>query len=139
MRSWYSTDMPNTITAYHQAQTKHNKAICDALRRLLNVSLPQAESKVWHGGPVWFLDGNPVAGYWKRKQGVQLMFWSGWSFDEPQLAPIGNVKKYKAAGIIYTDKKELESKDIKRWLRKAKTIQWDYKNIVKRKGKLIRL
>jgi len=80
-----------------------------------------------------------VAGYWTRKQGVQLMFWSGRSFDEPDLLPIGNVKKFKAVGIIYTDSEELVTKDIKRWLRKAKTIQWDYKNIVKRKGKLIRL
>lgn len=131
--------MTNDIIAYNQAQTKNDQAICDTLRRTINATLPKAESKIWHGGPVWFLDGNPVAGYWKRKQGVQLMFWSGWSFDEPLLAPIGNVKKYKAAGIIYTDKKELQQADIKRWLRKAKTIQWDYKNIIKHKGKLIRI
>ncbi len=131
--------MINDITTYNQAQSKNDKKICDDLRRLIDVSLPKAESKVWHGGPVWFLDGNPVTGYWKRKQGVQLMFWSGMSFDEPNLLPIGNVKKFKAAGIIYTDSKELVLKDIKRWLRKAKTIQWDYKNIVKHKGKLVRI
>lgn len=115
--------MLNQITAYNQAQTKTNKNICDTLRRTMDASLPKAESKVWHGGPVWFLDGNPVAGYWKRKQGVQLMFWSGWSFQEPKLEPVGNVKKYKAAGVIYTDSKELNLREIKRWLRKAKTIQ----------------
>lgn len=131
--------MPKDITAYNQAQSKNDQKICNALRRTIHTALPKAESKVWHGGPVWFIDGNPVAGYWRRKQGVQLMFWSGMSFDEPQLAPIGNVKKYKAAGIIYTDRKELKPIDIKHWLRKAKTIQWDYKNIVKRKGKLVRI
>lgn len=131
--------MINDITTYNQAQSKNDKKICDALRRVITSSLPKAESKVWHGGPVWFLDGNPVAGYWKRKQGVQLMFWSGWSFDEPNLLPVGNIKKFKAAGIIYTDSKELVTKDIKRWLRKATTIQWDYKNIIKHKGKLVRI
>ena len=34
---------------------------------------------------------------------------------------------------------QLNTKDIQRWLKKAIKIQWDYKNIVKRKGKLIRL
>jgi hypothetical protein len=28
---------------------------------------------------------------------------------------------------------------LKRWLAKSRDIQWDYKNIVKRKGKLERL
>ncbi|MBL8759582.1 MAG: DUF1801 domain-containing protein, partial [Phycisphaerae bacterium] len=30
-------------------------------------------------------------------------------------------------------------KDLKRWLKKSVAIQWDYKNIVKRKGRLDRL
>lgn len=130
--------MTNDIGVYNQAQPAQSKKICHALCRLIDVVLPKAESKVWHGGPVWFLDGNPIVGYTKRKQGIQLLFWSGWSFDEPKLLPVGNVTKYKAAGIIYTDYKELSIGDIKRWLRKARTIQWDYKNIVKRKGRLIR-
>ncbi len=131
--------MINAITAYNHVQVASDATLCNALRRMIDASLRNAESKVWHGGPVWFIDGNPVVGYWKRKQGVQLMFWSGFSFDEPCLRPIGNVKKYKAAGVIYINVKELDRKDIQRWLRKAKTIQWDYKNIVKRKGKLVRL
>lgn len=131
--------MANDITAYNQAQSKQHQKICDTLRRTIDATLPTADSKIWHGGPVWFIKGNPVAGYWKRKQGVQLMFWSGWSFKEPQLQPIGNVQKYKAAGVIYTDHRELKLTDIKRWLRKAKTIQWDYQHIIKHRGKLIRL
>jgi len=131
--------MPNDITTYNQRQSAKNKAICDLLRREINKSLPQAESKVWHGGPVWFLDGNPVAGYWVRKPAVHLMFWSGYSFDEPALRPIGNIKKFKAAAIDYSTKGEVNLKDLKRYLRKAKTIQWDYKNLIKRKGKLVRV
>ncbi|MEK7570096.1 MAG: DUF1801 domain-containing protein [Patescibacteria group bacterium] len=131
--------MTNDITIYNRAQSKKEERICDALRRVIDAALPKAESKMWHGGPVWFLAGNPIVGYSLRKQGVQLLFWSGMSFAEPGLLPIGNVKKFKAAGITYTDSKQLKLADIKRWLRKAKTIQWDYKNIIKRRGKLIRL
>jgi len=131
--------MVNDISAYNQSQSGKEKALCLFLRREIDANLPKAESKVWHGGPVWFLNGNPIVGYWVRKHGVHLMFWSGMSFDEPGLSPIGNVKKFKAAGTQYSDKSDVDSKDLKRWLRQAKTIQWDYKNIVKRKGKLIRL
>lgn len=131
--------MTNAITTYNRSQAKYAKRICDALRRVIDASLPKAESKIWHGGPVWFLAGNPIVGYSLRKQGVQMLFWSGMSFAEPSLLPVGNVKKFKAAGIVFTNVKDLKVADLKRWLRKAKTIQWDYKNIVKRRGKLIRI
>ncbi|TAE80416.1 MAG: DUF1801 domain-containing protein, partial [Bacteroidetes bacterium] len=34
---------------------------------------------------------------------------------------------------------EVDPTDLKRWLVKSSEIQWDYKNIVKRKGQLIKL
>jgi len=34
---------------------------------------------------------------------------------------------------------EIDTADIERWIGKSKEIQWDYKNIVKRNGKLERL
>ena len=40
---------------------------------------------------------------------------------------------------LVNDLDEINVKDVKRWLKKASSIQWDYKNIVKRKGKLERL
>ena len=46
---------------------------------------------------------------------------------------------FKAAEARYTDAEQVNTKDLKRWLKKARDIQWDYKNIVKRKGKLERL
>ncbi len=95
--------------------------------------LPQAEAKVWHGGPVWFLDGNPVAGYWVRKRGVQLLFWSGQSFDEPGLKGEG---KFKAAEKNFASAAEIDVTALQGWLKKAAVIHWDYKNIVKRKGRL---
>jgi hypothetical protein len=64
------------------------------------------------------------------------LFWSGQSFDEEGLQKEGS---FKAAEARYTTAEDINLKDLKRWLKKSKEIQWDYKNIVKRKGKLKRL
>jgi len=124
------------IIAYNNKQTAADKEICNLLMTEINKHLPDAESKVWHAHPVWFLDGNPVAGYSKLKDSVRLLFWSGQSFEE---AGLSNEGKFKAAERRYTELKEVNKKDLKRWLEKAREIQWDYKNIVKRKGVLERL
>lgn len=128
--------MNKEIQTYNDAQSVEDKKICDALQTAINAHLPEAESKIWHSHPVWFLDGNPVAGYSKLKDSVRLLFWSGQSFDEPELE---NEGKFKAAEARYTTAEQINFDDLKRWLEKAKTIQWDYKNLVKRKGILIRL
>ncbi|MCK6484454.1 MAG: DUF1801 domain-containing protein [Phycisphaerae bacterium] len=128
--------MHKDIHAYNAAQTAGDKRICDALSKAIDRHLPGAESKVWHRHPVWFLDGNPAVGYSRLKDCVRLLFWSGQSFDEPGLEAEGS---FKAAEARYTSVEEISMKDLKRWLEKAIAIQWDYKNIVKRKGKLERL
>ena len=69
--------MTETIAAYNQLLSAADKAICDLLCDEINKNLPKAESKIWHGHPVWFLDGNPVVGYSKLKDGIRLLFWSG--------------------------------------------------------------
>ncbi|WP_297332104.1 DUF1801 domain-containing protein [Flavobacterium sp.] len=125
-----------TITDYNNQQTDSYKAICDLLHKEIDKALPEAESKIWHAHPVWFLDGNPVAGYSKLKGCVRLLFWSGQSFNEPELQ---NEGKFKAAEKRYTDVNQVNTTDLHRWLEKARDIQWDYKNIVKRKGVLERL
>lgn len=119
--------------AYNAAQLAGDKRICDALAKAIDRGLPGAENKIWHRHPVWFLDGNPIVGYSKLKDCVRLLFWSGQSFDEPGLAPEGT---FKAAETRYTSLAELDADDLQRWLEKSSAIQWDYKNIVKRKGKL---
>lgn len=128
--------MNNEIRAYNDTQSEADKAICDALAEEINHNLPEAENKIWHRHPVWFLDGNPVVGYSKLKDGVRLLFWSGQSFDEPGLQKEGS---FKAAECRYTSVEKIDGNDLKRWLKKAREIQWDYKNIVKRKGVLERL
>jgi hypothetical protein len=121
---------------YNNAQSAADKEICDLLAREINTWLPDAENKIWHAHPVWFLDGNPVVGYSKLKTCIRLLFWSGQSFEEPGLQSEG---RFKAAEARYTSAEQVNIKDLKRWLKKSKTIQWDYKNIVKRKGVLKRL
>jgi len=124
------------IQAYNARQSASDVAICNLLSQLIDEQLPQAESKIWHAHPVWFLDGNPVVGYSKLKDSVRLLFWSGQSFEEAGLSAEG---KFKAADARYTALEQVETEAVLRWLKKAETIQWDYKNIVKRRGVLERL
>lgn len=128
--------MNKDIQAYNDLQTAENKEICDLLAQEISRYLPEAENKIWHAHPVWFLEGNPVAGYSKLKNCVRLLFWSGQSFEEDGLQNEGS---FKAAEARYTSVKQINKADLKRWVEKSREIQWDYKNIVKRKGKLERL
>ena len=124
----------DTIHGYHAAQTVAHKKVCEVLQATIDTNLQNAESKIWHGAPVWFLNGNPIVGYSKQKLGIRLMFWSGADFDEPDLNVRG--KKYKDASIFYNDAEEVDTGALKRWLEKATKIQWNYRDIVKNKGKL---
>src|SRR5690554_2495957 len=129
--------MISEVQAYNDKQTTDDQEICNLLASIIDNELPEAENKVWHAHPVWFIDDNPIVGYSKQKHGIRLMFWSGKDFDEPALNKIG--EKFKDASIFYNDVSEVNTEDLKRWLEKSKNIQWDYKNLVRRKGKLERL
>lgn len=125
------------ISEYNNAQSTEDQLICNVLAKQIDLHLTEAENKIWHAHPVWFLDGNPIIGYSKQKKGIRLMFWSGKSFDEDKLNVLGG--KFQDASIFYNSVDEIDTNDLKNWLQKAKEIQWDYKNIVKRKGVLQRL
>ena len=127
-----------SIQTYHDSQLEEDKEICELLYQEICKHLPEAEHKIWHAHPVWFLDGNPIVGYSKLKAGLQLLFWSGVSFEEERLVP-GKSGKFKDASITYISIRQINTQDLKRWLKKSKVIQWDYQNIVKRKGVLERL
>jgi hypothetical protein len=129
--------MDPEIKTFNENLSPLDREICDLLASLIDFELSDAESKIWHSHPVWFLDGNPIVGYSKQKPGIRLMFWSGASFDEEGLNLPG--KKFKDASVFYNDVSNIETNDLKRWLQKSREIQWDYKNIVKRKGNLERL
>ena len=130
--------MNKEIHTYNKTLIVNDQEICCVLHDEICKHLPKAESKIWHGHPVWFLEENPIVSYDKLKAGVRLLFWSGVTFEEEQLMP-SKSGKFKDASITYTSAEQINTKDLKRWLKKANDIQWDYKNLIKRKGTLERL
>ncbi len=125
------------VAEYNQNQDATFQRVCDLLAHEIDKHLPGAVNKVWHAHPVWFIEDNPIVGYSKQKPGIRLMFWSGADFDEPGLAVVG--KKFKDASIFFNDVSEISKIDLKRWLKKAQSIQWNYRDLVKRKGRFERL
>jgi hypothetical protein len=128
--------MPTEIQKYNAVQKGENKLICQKLEAIIAKEMSKADSKVWHRHPVWFLEGNPVVGYSVLKDSVQLLFWSGQSFVDTELQPEGS---FKAAQMRYVTVKDIKVTVLRSWLKQAKRIQWDYKNIVKNKGKLVKI
>ncbi len=129
--------MTSQLHQYHESLPEEYKTICEKLDSLINAVLPHADNKIWHKHPVWFLNENPIVGYSLQKKGLRLMFWSGADFEEDLLNYRGT--KFKDASIFFNNASELNEKDIIRCLHKSQTIQWDYKNLIKRKGKLEKL
>jgi hypothetical protein len=126
---------PDTLE-YNNSLDTEAQEVCALLAREIDLALPEAENKVWHAHPVWFLDGNPVVGYSRQKVGVALLFWSGQSFAEDGLTNEGS---FKAAEARYASVDQVDVHSLRRWLAKARDIQWDYKNIRRTKGHLSRL
>ena len=129
--------MNTEIQNYNQQFSSDDREIVEKLVKIINENLPEAENKIWHSHPVWFLEGNPIVGYSKQKAGMRLMFWSGKSFEDEKLNILGG--KFQDASIFFNSVAEIKENDLKKWLQKSREIQWDYKNIVKRKGQLLRL
>lgn len=129
--------MNEGIESYNSLLPPDEKEVCEQLALLIDSELADAESKIWHAHPVWFLNGNPIVGYSKQKGGIRLMFWSGAGFDDDTLNIRG--EKFKDASVFYNQSTALNEEAIRRWLALSREIQWDYKNLVKNKGKLERL
>jgi hypothetical protein len=121
---------------YNRAQAPSDRAICQLLAEQIDRTLPEAENKIWHAHPVWFLEGNPIVGYSKLKDCVRLLFWSGQSFKEKGLKKEGS---FKAAEARYTAVDQVDTEALGRWLAEARDVQWDYENLIRRKGRLERL
>jgi len=128
--------MHSDTKKFNDAQEATDRAICQLLAEQIDRTLPDAENKIWHAHPVWFLEGNPIVGYSRLKDGVRLLFWSGQSFKEKGLKKEGT---FKAAEARYTAVDQVDTEKLGRWLAEARDIQWDYKNLIRRKGRLERL
>ncbi len=121
---------------YAAALAAGDRATCERLATVIDRVLPEAENRIWHAHPVWFLDGNPIVGFSKLKSCVRLLFWSGQSFSTPGLKPEGT---FKAAEARYTAVEQVDEPLLERWIAESRDVQWDYKQLVKRKGRLERL
>jgi len=117
------------ILDYQSKLSVGDAEIALTLIKLISKTLPMTEGKVWHGHPVWFIDGNPVVGFSLKKAGMEVLFWSGQSFKREGLRAIG---KFKAAGIGLTTIQDLNKKLLTTWLGEALSIQWDYANLPKK-------
>ncbi|MCD2442081.1 DUF1801 domain-containing protein [Agromyces sp. SYSU K20354] len=119
------------IRRYNDALDTDDRAVGELLATEIDRQLPEAERKIWHAHPVWFLDGNPIVGYSRLKGGVRLLFWSGRSFDEPGLVPEGT---FRAAEARYRSVDDIDTDALARWLAKSREIQWDYEHIRTNRG-----
>jgi cytoplasmic iron level regulating protein YaaA (DUF328/UPF0246 family) len=81
------------ISSYNQTLESEDEKIVNLLSEEICKHLSEAENKIWHAHPVWFLDENPIVGYSKQKRGIRLMFWSGKSFEEEKLNVEGESSK----------------------------------------------
>ncbi len=125
-----------TIEAYNAAQFNDDREICESLMKIIDHGLEDSDRRVWHAHPVWFLNGNPIVGYGKLKGCIRLMFWSGQSFAAKGLTKTGT---FKAAEIRFTSTDDIDQETLLILLEESKEVQWDYKNIQRRKGQLERL
>lgn len=128
--------MHTDVAKYNASQAPPDATICMLLAEQIDRALPEAVNKIWHAHPVWFLDGNPIVGYSKLKDAVRLLFWSGQGFKESGLQKEG---KFKAAEARFTSVDQVDVAKLARWLKESREVQWDYANLVKRKGRLERL
>jgi hypothetical protein len=123
-------NLASDIAAYNDKLGEQERHISLELCALISNSLPEAEGKVWHGHPVWFMDGNPIVGYSLKKSGIEMLFWSGQSFKSDALRALG---KFKAAALSIPNQVALDPKLIAALLTEAKSIQWDYANLPKKR------
>jgi hypothetical protein len=114
--------MNTDIQAYNAGRASlEERSICETLATTICELLPEAEDKIWHRHPVWFLDCNPTVGYSKQKAGIRLVFWSGVSFKDEKLQP--GTGKFKDASILFTHSTQIKMADTMRGLNKSNSIQ----------------
>jgi len=128
--------MTTEIISYNQNQTDTFRAICELLMSEINAALPEATSKLYHANPVWFQNDNPIVGYDVASDHVNLLFWSGQSFEQPGLKVVG---KFKAAQAQYTEVGAVDVAQLKAWLQEAQTTQWNYRDLRENNGELVKL
>lgn len=112
------------VSAYEKKQKPELAAVCKLLRQEIDGTLPMSGAKIYHSMPVWFIAGNPVVGFnVNAKKKVNLLFWNGQAFKDPDLEAVG---KFYAAQVQFSDVEEIDKKKLKKWLKKAGKDIWDF-------------
>lgn len=87
--------MNTEITNYNSSLEIADKEICDVLFSEITKHLPEANCKIWHAHPVWFINENPIVGYSKLKDGVDYYFGAVNPLMRKNLQMKGNLKLLK--------------------------------------------
>ena len=124
-----------TVADFVAALGAGQRAVFEILMENVQKNLPEGKPRLYHGSPVWFIAGNPILGLSLKQGKVELLFWSGQSFREEGLVPVG---KFKAAERLYADPEEVDEGKLGKWIGESRTIIWDYKNMRRNAGKLAR-
>jgi hypothetical protein len=126
----------NTILVYNNSQTDQMEKICTILKHEIETYIPQASAKLYHSNPVWFIDDNPIVGYDVAGDRVNLLFWSGQSFQAEGLKATG---KFEAAGTFFNSEGSVNKQQLRQWLEESVAVQWNYRDLRKNNGELLRI
>ena len=119
-----SAGKASDVSSYEKKLKPELAAVCRLLRKEIDATLPMSGAKIYHAMPVWFIAGNPVVGYGVNvKRKVNLLFWNGQAFKEPDLEAVG---KFHAAQVRFSSVEEVDKKKLKKWLKKAGKDIWDF-------------
>ena len=110
-----------TIEEYIAGLEPPNDVIAEALRAHIDTGLPEADSKVWHGHPVWMINDQPVAGFKAYPSSVTFMLWRGQSVnDDTETLQASGSADMATLKIADTDGFDGEALDD--WLRQAREL-----------------
>jgi len=116
-----------SVGSFLRALKAPDAAIAKLLKSEIDAGLPKAKAKMYHRIPVWFIGENAVVGFRTTpKKGVSLLFWNGQALKEPELKACGS---FEAAEIHFQEVGEINTKDLKRWLKKAGKDIWDFASL----------
>lgn len=110
------------LASYHKQFEPRVKKIMLLLKAELDAGLGEANCKLYHGAPVWFVGENPVAGYSLNSRGVCLLFWNGQNFKSANLHKVG---KFFAAELRLNSVDDIDTKELKSLIAKSKKQVWD--------------
>ena len=122
-------DGSRSLDEYERKKAGTFLPVCQVPRAEIVKAIPKATAKVWHGHPVWFDGENHIVGFDVAAKDVNLLFWNGQAFEEPDSKPLG---QFRAAQARYFATDEIDVKTLCRWLKKAKEDVFDTKGFLKK-------